>query len=274
MRSALVVAVFAIATARGGCGTTDPSPPYDPCAASRCGDPCRACPPDDAGCFETAVVKGCDAAGQCVTAPVECSSSGCEGEPCGAPCTLAPPCDGAVCPAMAMMGACDGAGACVAPDTIACIPPPPDPCAGLACGDDCVIDPPCAPLCLMPSLLGKCDPAGSCQPVTEVKCEPPPPPPYDPCAGKGCGDFCDPCIPGTPCPMYFAASACDPLGQCVTAGTFKCGPAPPPPLDPCAGKLCGDACSTCGPATDTVCAAVMMYCDAAGACSFAYPACN
>jgi hypothetical protein len=84
-----------------------------------------------------------------------------------------------------------------------------------------VIDPPCAPLCLMPSVLGKCDPGGVCQPVSEMKCAPPQ---EDPCAGKACGEPC---------------STCDPtLGAC---------PAAP---------------------------AVMMYCDASGACGYAFPACT
>jgi hypothetical protein len=273
MRSALFLAVFAVASARGGCDPTEP--PYDPCEAKRCGDACSLCPPEDPECAETAVVKACDAAALCVPAPVECGlPNGCEGQPCGFPCTLTPPCDGEVCPAIALAGACDGAGACVAPDTLVCSPPPPlpDPCAGKTCGDDCVVEPPCAPLCLMPSILGKCDQAGLCQPTAEPRCEPPPP--YDPCAGKGCGEYCDPCVPGTPCPMYFAATACDPLGQCVTAGTFTCEPTPPPPADPCAGKRCGEACHTCNPTAEILCPAVMMYCDVAGACGYAYPVCE
>jgi hypothetical protein len=118
--------------------------------------------------------------------------------------------------------ACDPAGRCVTVGTFTCVPPPPppppaNPCAGKLCGDDCVINPPCYPLCLMPSILGKCDAALVCQPVTTVTCA--------------------------------------------------------PTADPCAGKLCGDACSTCDP-TAGVCPAVMMYCDAGGQCSYAYPVCT
>lgn len=39
---------------------------YDPCAGKACGDDCRVCPPDAIDCFETAVLKACDAAGACV----------------------------------------------------------------------------------------------------------------------------------------------------------------------------------------------------------------
>ncbi len=43
---------------------------YDPCAGKACGDGCSVCPPDDADCVETAVVKMCDADGKCAaTAP-------------------------------------------------------------------------------------------------------------------------------------------------------------------------------------------------------------
>jgi hypothetical protein len=42
----------------GGC--------YDPCEGKACGDSCTVCAPDDPDCFETAVVKACDANGACV----------------------------------------------------------------------------------------------------------------------------------------------------------------------------------------------------------------
>jgi hypothetical protein len=38
---------------------------YDPCAGKQCGDTCSLCPPNDPSCAETAVVKYCDAGGQC-----------------------------------------------------------------------------------------------------------------------------------------------------------------------------------------------------------------
>jgi hypothetical protein len=227
MRSALFLAVFAVVAGRGGC---DPgATPYEPCADKVCGDACRACPPDARDCAETAVVKACDGFGACVPAPVACAPAPpydpCANKGCGELCDPCVP--GEPCPLYFAAHACDPGGQCVTAGTFTCEPPPPppppvDPCAGKRCGDDCVIDPPCAPLCMMPSLLGKCDPLGACQPVTEMKCEPPPPPPIDPCAGKGCGE----------------------------------------------------ACSTCTPTAGTACPAVMMYCDAVGQCGYAYPICT
>ncbi len=38
---------------------------YQPCAGKACGDGCSVCPPGDADCVETAVVKVCDDAGTC-----------------------------------------------------------------------------------------------------------------------------------------------------------------------------------------------------------------
>ena len=45
---------------------------YDPCAGKTCGDQCTVCPPDDADCVETMVVKVCDAAGRCDAHVPEC----------------------------------------------------------------------------------------------------------------------------------------------------------------------------------------------------------
>ena len=45
---------------------------YDPCAGKSCGDPCSLCPPDDAECVETAVVKQCNAAGECTAEAATC----------------------------------------------------------------------------------------------------------------------------------------------------------------------------------------------------------
>lgn len=211
MRSALFLAVFAAAVGRGGC---DPTEDYFPCDGKGCGDTCRLCAPNDPSCVETAVVKSCDARGECVASgtftcepppPYDpCAGKGC-GEYCD-PCAPDEPC-----PMYFAATACDPLGQCVTVGTFTCEPPPPpaDPCAGKLCGDDCVIDPPCAPLCLMPSILGKCDPLGSCQPVTEMKCGPT----VDPCAGKLCGDACSTCDPMLGmCPAVM--EYCDALGRC------------------------------------------------------------
>ena len=45
---------------------------YDPCAGKSCGEQCSVCPPDDADCVETAVVKQCNAAGECSAEAATC----------------------------------------------------------------------------------------------------------------------------------------------------------------------------------------------------------
>lgn len=55
------------------CIPPPPPPPYDPCAGKACGDGCSICNPLDPDCFETAVLKQCNAAGQCVANVVVCN---------------------------------------------------------------------------------------------------------------------------------------------------------------------------------------------------------
>ena len=55
----------------GGCSGAVPWLCHDPCAGKPCGASCSLCPPGATGCFETAVVKACDADGRCVSAPAE-----------------------------------------------------------------------------------------------------------------------------------------------------------------------------------------------------------
>lgn len=38
---------------------------YVPCAGKSCGDECKICDPSEIGCVETAVIKLCNASGQC-----------------------------------------------------------------------------------------------------------------------------------------------------------------------------------------------------------------
>ena len=45
---------------------------YQPCAGKTCGDPCRVCPPTDADCVETAVLKMCDQSGSCSAQAPSC----------------------------------------------------------------------------------------------------------------------------------------------------------------------------------------------------------
>ncbi len=204
----LVVACCALlavaASSRGGCGKT----PYEPCAGKACGAACTACPADDPGCVETAVVKACDAA-----------------------------------------GACAAAGSFECPAT--------DPCAGKACGAECVVEPACrwaSPPCMLPSMLGHCDATSACQ-QGEVSCSPADP---DPCAGKACGETCNPCG-AVPC-MTLVATSCDGSGQCVPTTPWVC-------YDACAGKQRDEPCSICPPdATDCVAPMCVTSCDGAGRC--------
>ena len=45
---------------------------YLPCAGKACGDDCKLCDPKEIGCVETAVIKLCNAAGQCTADVPSC----------------------------------------------------------------------------------------------------------------------------------------------------------------------------------------------------------
>lgn len=45
---------------------------YDPCAGKICGESCTLCAPGDGDCFETAVLKTCDASGSCTMGQAGC----------------------------------------------------------------------------------------------------------------------------------------------------------------------------------------------------------
>ncbi|HZY04938.1 MAG TPA: hypothetical protein VFF02_15715 [Anaeromyxobacteraceae bacterium] len=146
-----------------------------------------------------------------------------------------------------------------------CGGPPPDAgydaCAGKACGQECVIEPPCraaTPPCMAPSILGRCDGAGLCLAGDAVACRP-----VADCAGQPCGVPCDTC--GGMC-MHPYATACDLWGQCVPASSWIC-------WDPCAGKACGADCHLC-PADAADCAEAMVAkaCDPTGRCVARTPA--
>ncbi len=133
--------------------------------------------------------------------------------------------------------------------------PPPDACEGQACGEGCVIEPPCraaTPPCLAPSVLGHCDATGTCVAEGLPAC-----PPVADCAGQPCGVLCDPCAGMC---MHPYASACDLWGQCVPASSWIC-------WDPCAGKACGADCHLC-PSDAVDCAETMELkaCDPSGRC--------
>jgi hypothetical protein len=83
--------------------------------------------------------------------------------------------------------------------------------------------------------------------------------PYEPCAGRVCGDLCDPCPPGSNCAASPHLTACDADAHCVVAGTGRaCS-------DPCAGKVCGEVCDPCG-GSGPCPTEVTWVCDGARSC--------
>jgi hypothetical protein len=60
-----------------GAPTAAPAPTgqdgaYAPCAGKTCGESCSVCSPSASDCMETAVVKQCNAQGECSPNPAEC----------------------------------------------------------------------------------------------------------------------------------------------------------------------------------------------------------
>lgn len=153
MRRAIVLcALLGLAATEGRCAAPldGGGGRYDPCAGRACGEACTACPPSDRGCGETAVVKACDAFGQCVPA-VEGSCTATNGPcaftRCGGSCVIEQPCRHATPPCLGpdLLGLCDRNGACV-PGPAGpgfCAPPLPEwGCRGQGCGDPCGYCPP------------------------------------------------------------------------------------------------------------------------------------
>jgi hypothetical protein len=74
-----------------------------------------------------------------------------------------------------------------------------------------------------------------------------------------------------PCQLCSDGSSACPWAKCdegvCTAGIDTCED-----VDPCAGKSCGDACTTCAP--DLPCPPVVMFCDADLKCQLAEPLCD
>lgn len=142
-------------------------------------------------------------------------------------------------------------------------------CDGKACGDACSI---CngRPGCVETMELKVCGGDGKCtsRPSTcEALDAGPAPAPA--CAGKACGEPCTICNGRPGCVETMELKFCGGDGTCSgrapACDAQDAGPAPA-----CAGKACGERCSTC---TGDVCPAVVEACDAKGACTTANPVC-
>jgi hypothetical protein len=198
------------------------------CAGKTCGESCTLCPPGARNCFETAVVKQCNAKGRCEPTPPRCEDpppppyDPCEGKACGEGCTLCPP--GATdCFETAVVKQCNAKGRCE-PTPPRCEdpqppppPPPYNPCEGKACGAGCTLCPPGARDCFETAVPKQCDANGQCSPERPV-CERPDPKPYNPCAGKRTGEQCFLCPPGAAdCFETTVVKTCNARGECTPA---------------------------------------------------------
>ncbi|MDF1565674.1 MAG: hypothetical protein P1V51_21735 [Deltaproteobacteria bacterium] len=255
-------------------GSTCAGRAYDPCAGLACGDTCSLCPPDATGCLEPAVVLTCNDAGLCGMNQPTCGAYvPCAGAACGEPCSLCPP-DATSCVEPGVLMTCDGFGACVYADPaqVDCgiLPPPPPECQGdLDCapGEICVGEAWCTGCSDPndPTCDGVCYSHGVCLPT-----------PGDPCAGKLCGELCNPCDATDPADPNQGCAAvmgvCDGWGACVMpdpSGAVECGGVvPPPECNADADCAPGEAClpyEYCPPCVDAD-PACAMPCYAGWAC--------
>ena len=127
-----------------GSGSASGGDTYEPCGDLSCGDPCSTCPPDDPECIETAEVKVCNDAGECVSdsGDVLCEAyNGCADAKCGDPCTICAP-DDPDCEETEEAKSCNADGVCVAEFGGDLCEPVWDPCGALECGDACMLCPP------------------------------------------------------------------------------------------------------------------------------------
>ena len=175
----------------------------------------------------------------------------CVGRPCGAICSSCPP--GQSCPDVVMY--CDADGGCGLAFPV-CEEPSCESSADCAVPELCQVCADGTTVC--PSAVcvdGQCV---SSLPTCPDSCT----------TDQDCPQIraaCQICPDGSAACPY---SRCE-GGQCVS-GFDSCGD-----YEPCAGKSCGETCSPCDP-SDPMCAApaVVMYCDAAGACGLNTPKCE
>ena len=152
---------------------SDDEAEYQPCGGLTCGDTCSLCPPDDPECVETAVVKYCDADGQCSAQAPRCEVEEepydpCGGLTCGDSCSVCPP-DDDDCFETAVLKFCDADGRCHAGDPVCEDDDAYDPCEGLSCGDSCSLCAPDDDDCYETMELKYCTDDGFCQ-GTEPVC--------------------------------------------------------------------------------------------------------
>lgn len=205
----------------------DPSEGYDPCEGRVCGDTCTVCAPDDPDCVETAVLKACNAGGECVAeTPDLCTDPApeydpCEGLACGEQCFSCDPND-PDCFETTVVKLCDEEGRCMAGEPPECTDPEPptyDPCEGRACGESCTVCDPANPDCSETGVLKACDPEGQCVAETPDLCGGD----YDPCAGLTCGDPCTACDPNDPdCIETAVPKFCNAEGTCLGVDPGPC----------------------------------------------------
>lgn len=182
----LLTLPFAIALGCSSTNTDDDETPStsdeelrasNACRSKSCGESCRLCPPGASNCFETAVIKQCNAKGKCSDKAPLCGGGAldagpapynpCAGKSCGAGCTLCRPED-PNCFETAVPKQCNAEGTC-SDKAPACGggvtdagPAPYDPCAGKSAGERCSL---CAPgnmFCFEPAVVLVCNAAGKC----------------------------------------------------------------------------------------------------------------
>ena len=141
---------------------------YEPCGGLTCGESCTICDPNDPDCFETAVLKYCQADGSCSADAPRCDDDGddeeayepCGGLTCGESCTICDPND-PDCFETAVLKYCQPDGSCEAGEPAACTPGY-DACAGKMCGDGCSLCDPNDPDCFETLELKECNADGVC----------------------------------------------------------------------------------------------------------------
>lgn len=138
------------------------------CSAKSCGDPCNICPPGATDCFETAVLKECNAHGRCTAAPAQCTPvdagparyEPCSGKACGETCKVCDPADTS-CFETADLKLCQVDGSCKSTPPL-CAPQPYQPCASKACGATCTVCDPAVPGCFETAVIKECNAIGTC----------------------------------------------------------------------------------------------------------------